>query len=92
VAPAGEEVTRRSSELAGKTFVFTGTMATMTREEAERAVIARGARAAGSVSRATDYVVAGANAGSKAARARELGIAILGEEEFRALLAGGESK
>ncbi len=91
VAPAAEEVTRTSSELAGKTFVFTGTMETMTREEAERAVIARGARAAGSVSRATDYVVAGANAGSKAARARELGIAILGEEEFRALLAGGAS-
>jgi DNA ligase (NAD+) len=89
VAPASEKVARTSSELAGKTFVFTGTLATMTREDAEREVIARGARAAGSVSRATDFVVAGEGAGSKAARARELGIAILNEDEFRALLAGG---
>ncbi len=88
VAPRGEEAARTSSELAGKRFVFTGTLATMTRQEAERAVVARGARAAGSVSRATDYVVAGEGAGSKAERARELGITILTEQEFRALLAG----
>jgi DNA ligase (NAD+) len=80
------EVERTSNALAGKTFVFTGTLATMSREEAEREVARRGARAASSVSKATDFVVAGENPGSKAARARELGVRVLDEGEFRALL------
>ncbi len=86
VAPQAEEGAPTSNELAGKTFVFTGILSGMTRAEAERAVVARGARTTGSISKNTDFVVAGENAGSKAERARELGIAILSEEEFRTLL------
>ena len=71
--------------LNGKVFVFTGAMK-MDRREAEEMVKRLGARASGSVSKKTDYVVVGENAGSKADRARELGIAILSEEEFRKLV------
>ncbi len=75
--------------LAGRTFVLTGTLESMTREEAEEALTARGAKVSGSVSKKTSFVVAGADAGSKLARARELGIPVLGEQELRALLRGG---
>ncbi|MDZ7374833.1 MAG: NAD-dependent DNA ligase LigA [candidate division KSB1 bacterium] len=68
--------------LAGKTFVFTGALASMTREEAEELVQRLGGRAASSVSRKTDYVVVGENPGSKAERARELGVPMITEEEF----------
>jgi DNA ligase (NAD+) len=81
-APAG-------APLAGRTFVLTGTLASMTREEAEEALTARGAKVSGSVSKKTSFVVAGAEAGSKLARARELGIPVLDEEGLRALLRGG---
>jgi len=73
------------SEFAGKSFVFTGAME-MDRREAETLVKQLGARAAGSVSKKTDYVVVGENAGSKADRARELGITILSEDEFKELI------
>jgi DNA ligase (NAD+) len=73
------------SELAGKSFVFTGALS-MDRREAEALIKKLGARAAGSVSKKTDYVVAGDNAGSKAARAQELGISILSEDEFKAMV------
>ncbi|RMD90244.1 MAG: NAD-dependent DNA ligase LigA [Calditrichaeota bacterium] len=72
----------REKKLAGKTFVFTGALQNFTREEAERLVEELGGRAASSVSRNTDYVVVGENPGSKAQRARELGIPTLSEEEF----------
>jgi DNA ligase (NAD+) len=72
--------------LAGSTFVLTGTLTSMTREEAEEALVARGAKVAGSVSKKTSYVVAGVEAGSKLARARELGVAVLDEEQLRVLL------
>ncbi|HYM41975.1 MAG TPA: NAD-dependent DNA ligase LigA [Steroidobacteraceae bacterium] len=73
--------------LAGKTFVLTGTLSGMTREEAQEALALRGARVAGSVSKKTSYVVAGSEAGSKLARAQELGIPVLDEEQLAKLLA-----
>lgn len=73
-------------KFAGKTFVFTGTLTTMTREEGEAMVRERGGKAAGSVSKKTDYVVAGENAGSKLDKARELGVAVLTEADFRMMM------
>jgi len=72
--------------LAGKTFVLTGSLSGMTREEAQEALTARGAKVAGSVSKKTDYVVAGAEAGSKLKRAAELGIEVLDEQQLAKLL------
>ncbi len=72
--------------LAGKTFVITGTMEQLERLEAEQQIKARGGKATSSVSKKTDYVVVGANPGSKVAKAQELGIKILDEAEFLALL------
>ena len=72
--------------LAGKTVVVTGTIEGFSREEAEEAVRAAGGKPAGSVSKKTDYVVAGPGAGSKLAKAQELGVAVLDAEGFKALL------
>ena len=71
---------------AGKTFVFTGTLQTMTRERAQALVLAKGGKAAGSVSKKTDFVVAGAEAGTKLQKAQDLGVAVLTEPEFRELV------
>ncbi len=76
----------QSDALAGKAFVFTGTLAKMTRENAETTVKRLGGRASGSVSKQTAYVVAGENAGSKRAKAQELGVPILTEDEFIAMV------
>lgn len=73
--------------LAGKTFVVTGTLPTLSREEAQALIKANGGKVAGSVSKATAYVVLGENAGSKLDKARELGIPTISEEELRALVA-----
>jgi DNA ligase (NAD+) len=73
--------------LAGRTFVLTGTLQGLTREAAQEALIARGAKVAGSVSKKTSYLVAGADAGSKLEKARALGVTIIDEEELRRLLA-----
>jgi DNA ligase (NAD+) len=71
---------------AGKTVVLTGTLPTLSREEAKERLEAAGAKVAGSVSKKTDYVIAGADAGSKLDKAQELGIAVLDEESFLKLL------
>ncbi|WP_418607032.1 NAD-dependent DNA ligase LigA [Georgenia sp. SUBG003] len=75
--------------LEGLTVVVTGSLESFSRDSAKEAIIARGGKASGSVSKKTDYVVVGDNAGSKEAKARELGRPILDEEGFEALLAGG---
>ena len=74
------------SPLSGKTVVFTGTLQNLTRSEAKAAALKLGAKVAGSVSAKTDFVIIGTDAGSKAAKARELGINILSEEEFSSLI------
>ncbi len=85
----GEAVAAVSSPVAGKTFVLTGTLPTLTRDAARDMIEALGGKVAGSVSKKTDYVVAGAEAGSKLEKARDLEVAILDEAQFRELLAGG---
>ncbi len=76
-----------AAPLAGKTFVLTGTLESQTREQAQQLILDLGGKVSGSVSKKTDYVVAGAEAGSKLKQAQKLGITILDEGEFRALLA-----
>jgi DNA ligase (NAD+) len=72
--------------LAGKTFVLTGTLPELTREQATELIMAAGGRVTGSVSRKTDYVVAGDSPGSKLAQAERLGVAVVDEDGLRALL------
>ena len=74
--------------LAGKTFVLTGTLSGMTRDQAKSLIIARGGKVTGSVSKKTNFVVHGDNAGSKLTRAQALGIALLNEEQLLAMLNG----
>ena len=79
-------VQRRGGALAGKTFVLTGTLMGLSREEAKRRIERAGGRVSSSVSSATDYLVLGGKPGSKHASAKKLGIPILHEEDFRTLL------
>jgi DNA ligase (NAD+) len=76
--------------LTGKTIVVTGTLTRFTRDEIKEFIVAHGGKAAGSVSKKTDFVVAGEEAGSKLDKARELGVKVLTEDEFLALI--GESR
>ena len=82
-----EGASRQGGALAGKTFVLTGTLPTLSRDEARELIEAAGGKVSGSVSKKTDFVVAGNEAGSKLAKAQELGIALLDEAGLRALLA-----
>jgi DNA ligase (NAD+) len=77
-----------ASAVAGKTVVFTGTLETLTRSEAKAQAERLGAKVAGSVSKKTDYVVAGADSGSKLTKARELGVNVIDEQEWARLTAG----
>jgi DNA ligase (NAD+) len=86
VAPVGP-ARADSAALAGKSFVFTGTLGRMSRHEAEEAVRTHGGKVGSTVSKATHFLVAGENPGSKAARARAVGVPILTEDEFLAMLA-----
>ena len=75
--------------LEGLTVVVTGTLNGYTRDGAKEAIISRGGKASGSVSKRTHFVVAGANAGSKLDKAQQLGLKVLDEDGFTALLEGG---
>ena len=77
----------RGTKLAGKTFVLTGTLAHFTRDEAKKMIEDAGGKVTGSVSKKTDYVVAGADAGSKLEKAKELGVAVIDEKEMEKLTA-----
>ncbi|MEY4710774.1 MAG: ligase LigA [Pseudomonadota bacterium] len=86
--PEGEPSPSANLPLAGKTVVLTGTMPTLSRDEAKALLEAAGAKVAGSVSKKTHYVIAGAEAGSKLDKARELGVPVLDEVGLRSLLEG----
>jgi DNA ligase (NAD+) len=87
IAPKEEkQVDVQNAQLNGKTFVLTGTLPTMGRDDAKALIEAAGGKVSGSVSKKTDYVVAGAEAGSKLEKANELGVAVLDETALLALL------
>jgi DNA ligase (NAD+) len=90
VVMADERDASVEQTLAGLTIVVTGSLEGFSRDEAKEAILARGGKAAGSVSKKTDYVVVGENAGSKEDKARELGRPILDEAGFRRLLETGQ--
>jgi DNA ligase (NAD+) len=85
--PETEGKQTATGHLVGKTFVLTGTLPNLSRDAAKELVEAAGGKVSGSVSKKTDYVVAGADAGSKLDKAQELGVTILDEAELLALLA-----
>ncbi|MDP9116146.1 MAG: NAD-dependent DNA ligase LigA [Actinomycetota bacterium] len=91
VRMADEADESRPRTLAGLTVVVTGSLDGFSRDEAKEAIVSRGGKAAGSVSKKTDYVVVGENAGSKADKAEDLGVPVLDEDGFRALLEHGPS-
>ena len=84
-----DESTPRTLE--GLTIVVTGSLSGFTRDGAKEAIITRGGKASGSVSKKTDYVVVGDSPGSKADKAEQLGVRVLDEEGFRSLIDGGPS-
>src|SRR5262249_18467801 len=79
------EKKERGTKLTGKTFVLTGTLAKYTRDEAKKMIEDAGGRVSGSVSKKTDYVVAGTDAGSKLDKAKELKVLVIDEKEMEAL-------
>ena len=89
VAPAAPLAGGGGTRLVGQTFVLTGTLPTLTRDQATELIEAAGGKVSGSVSKKTSYVVAGSEAGSKLAKAEKLGVAVIDEAGLQALLAGG---
>jgi DNA ligase (NAD+) len=81
-----EQKKERGTKLAGKTFVLTGTLARLTRDEAKKLIEDAGGKVTGSVSKKTDYVVAGTDAGSKLDKARELGVEVIDEKALEELV------
>lgn len=86
------ESTRKGATLAGMTFVLTGTLPTLSRDEAKALIESAGGKVTGSVSKKTRYVVAGEDAGSKLTKAQSLGVPILSEEDLQGLLAQSQGK
>ncbi len=86
----GQVRRKTTGHLTGKTFVLTGTLPHLTRDEATRLIEDKGGKVTGSVSKKTNYVVAGSEPGSKLDKARELGVPVLDEADLRGLLAGGQ--
>lgn len=87
VAPQPPQSTVLSKQLAGKAFVVTGTLSSMSRDEAHARIVAHGGRVASSVSKKTDYLVAGEAAGSKLTKAQELGVPVISEQDLLAMTA-----
>jgi DNA ligase (NAD+) len=77
-----------SDKFLGLTFVLTGTLPTLSRDEASEMIKAQGGKVAGSVSKKTNYVVAGDAAGSKLTKARDLGVTVIDEDELRRMIEG----
>jgi len=86
VKPERPKRTRPSGNLAGKTIVVTGTLESFTRQQAEQAIRQAGAKAASSVSKKTDFVLAGKEPGSKLDKAQKLGVKVINEEQFVEML------
>ena len=86
IRPSREKAVGPGAPLSGKKFVLTGTLANFTRAEAKARITSMGGQVMSSVSRETDFVVAGEAAGSKLAKAVELGVTVLNEDEFSAFL------
>ena len=84
-----ESAINKTDELQGKTFVLTGTLASMTRDEASEKIKIRGGKTSSSVSKNTSFVLAGANPGSKLDKAEKLGVIILSEDEFLRMIGEG---
>jgi DNA ligase (NAD+) len=82
------EASKKTGQYEGKTFVLTGTLGDMTRRRTKEMITAAGGKVSGSVSRSTDFVVAGESPGSKLTKARELGVKIIDEAQLKELLSG----
>jgi DNA ligase (NAD+) len=90
VRPQAPAKTKRAGVLSGQTIVVTGTLEHFSRQQAEQAIKDAGGKATGSVSKNTDFLVAGSDPGSKLDKARQLGVKVVDEEQFRRILAGGD--